>query len=211
MTRVLLLLVLLGAALPAQACYSGLTIIPTAEVIGANTYGIELQFDGSIPTPSPDTRILNTELGFGERFEAGVDFDLSEDADPRVLLNAKYQLSRDAEGTKLLALGVCNLGSGITASPYLVGTRDFGTHRGHLGVIRTEEADRAFVGVDKALSDKVTGMVDYTAGEENYSSVGISYQYDDRFGVLAGLQFPNAGGETLFTVHLVLTGPYHLR
>jgi hypothetical protein len=196
--------------MPAFACYSGLTIVPTADVTGANTYGLELQFDGDVPTPAPDTRILNTELGFGDRFEAGVDFDLSEDADPRTLVNAKYQLSRNTEGTKLLALGVCSVGSGLRASPYAVGTRDYGTFRGHLGLIRTDEADRAFVGVDKALDDRITAMLDYTAGDESYSSVGISYQHDDRFGVLAGLQFPNAGGETLFTVHLVLSGPYHL-
>lgn len=202
-------LVLMGT--PVFACYSGLTIIPTADVIGADTYGLELQFDGDTPTSAPDTRILNTEIGFGDRLEAGVDFDLSKDADPRVLLNAKYQLARNTEGTELLGLGICNVGSGVRASPYLVGTRDFGAFRGHLGLIRTDEADRLFLGIDKAVNDLVTAMLDYTAGDENYSSVGISYQHDNRFGVMAGLQFPNGGGDTLFTVHLVLSGPYHVR
>lgn len=206
-TALSILLVL--AAAPALACYTGLTIIPTADVIGANTYGIELQLDGDVPTPAPDTRILNTELGFGDRLEAGVDLDLSEGADHRVLFNAKCQIARNAQGTKLLALGVCNVGHGLHASSYVVATRDYGTVRGHLGLIRTTEANRPFVGLDRPLNDRVTSMVDYTAGDESCSSVGINYQHDDRFGVLGGLQFPNAGGKTLFTVHFVFNGPYH--
>jgi hypothetical protein len=191
------------------ACYSGLTIIPTADVIGANTYGIELQFDGSPSAPFADTRILNTELGFGDRFEVGVDFDLSEDADPRSLLNAKYHLSRNSEGTKLLALGVCNVADGLKANPYLVGTRDFKSCRGHLGLIRTEKSHRVFAGIEKPLTDQVTAMLDYTAGDESYSSIGMNYQHNDSFGVLAGLQFPNGGGRTVSTIHFVLSGPYH--
>lgn len=208
--RCLLMLVftlLFAAAVPSFACYSGLTLIPTTDTVGANQYSIEFQTDGNIPTPKADTYILNTEVGITDRIEAGVDFDLSQDADPRVFFNGKYVFAKRADGTQAMAIGVCNVGEHLQASPYLVGTQDFGFARGHVGAIGVEGNTRWFVGADRAMTDQLTVMADYTSGDENYSSLGASYQMTERFGILAGAQFPNAGGETLFTIHLCLTGP----
>jgi len=197
------------AAAPASACYTGLTIIPTAETVGAGQYAIEPQLDGGFPARGADTRIINTQFGFGERVEAGVDYDLSEEAPTRVLLNAKYLLAPDTERAPGLAVGICNIGRDVKSAPYAVATHGMTVVRGHLGVSRIEGANCWFVGMDRALTDRVVVMADYLSGAENFSAVGASYQFSERFGVLAGALFPNTRGEeTRFTVHLVFTAPY---
>ncbi|HOS42641.1 MAG TPA: hypothetical protein PK794_03035, partial [Armatimonadota bacterium] len=198
----------LAAAVPGLACYSGLTVIPTADTVGAGQYGIELQADGPTSPFESDTHILNTEIGLGDRVEVGVDFDLSKGADPRVLFNGKYVFATGGDGALALAAGVQNIGNGLTAVPYLVGTRDFTACRGHLGVQRAEGNTRPFVGIDAPLGARWTLMADYTAGDENSASAGVNYQFTDRVGLLGGLIFPNDGSGTGFTVHLVFNGPY---
>ncbi len=194
---------------PARACYTGLVNIPTAEVVEPRQYGIELQLDGSFARGNADTRILNTELGLTPRFEAGVDFDLSHEAEARTLLNAKYLLSLGGKTRPALAIGVCNVGHDISATPYLVATQEFRGLRGHLGAARIDDHSRWFIGVDKPINEKLTLMTDYTSGADNCATVGVSYQFTDAFGVMAGAILPNSHGEdTGFTVHFVLNGPY---
>jgi hypothetical protein len=194
---------------PARACYTGLVNIPTAEVIGAGRYGIEPQFDGSFAQGNADTRILNTEVGFGPRFEAGLDFDLSHEPKTRMLLNAKYLLFSGGKKSPALAIGACNVGRDMSATPYLVATRQFRGMRGHVGAARIERHGRWFVGADHAVNDKLTLIADYTSGSGNFATIGASYQFTDAFGVMAGLALPNSRGEDVrFTAHFVLEGPY---
>jgi len=194
--------------IPAQACYTGLVNIPTAEVVEPGQYGIELQLDGSFASGTADTRILNTELGLSPRFEAGVDFDLSREAETRTLLNAKCLLSHGGN-RPALALGVCNVGRHASSTPYLVATQEFHQTRGHLGAARIDGRDRWFVGGDHAVNDKLTFMADYTSGSDNLAAVGASYQFADRFGVMAGVILPNSRDEdTGLTVHFVFSRPY---
>ena len=194
--------------IPARSCYSGLTIIPTADVVGASQYSLDLQSDGSLPVPRADLYLLNTEIGIGDRFETGIDFDLSEDADPRVLFNAKYVLARDAGCTRALAVGISNLAEGVKSVPYVAGTAGLQAFRLHLGMLHQEGQDRWFAGVDRDLTEKVNLCVDYTNGDENYSSVGVGYQFTESTGISAGVLFPNGGGDTEFTLHLVIGGSY---
>jgi len=196
------------AAGPAWGCYSGLAVIPTADVVGAGQYSIELQTDGLLPVPRADVYILNTEAGIGDRFEVGVDFDLSEDADPRVLLNAKYVLAQNADCTRALALGVSGVGEGVKSVPYLVGTADLQALRLHLGGMRLEDKTRWFIGADRDLTEKINLGVDYTEGDENYSSVALGYQLTECTGIFAGVLFPNDGGDTEFTLHLIFGCSY---
>ena len=195
----------------AHACYTGLTIIPTAEVLDRGEYGIEQQFDGVFPVTGADRRILNTEFGILPGLEAGVDFDLSDVAESNVLLNAKYLICESGKHRPALAVGICNCNAGdnVGSSPYLVATEDFRGLRGHLGIVRVEGRNRWFVGSDRAINDRLTIMADYVSGPENSSSAGFSYQLNDRFGVLAGAVLPNARGQdTGFTLHFVLNGPF---
>ena len=199
----------LATSIPCLACYSGLAATPTADMVPAGQYCLEPQFDGTCDGGSVGTRILNTQFGITPRFEAGVDLDLSDDADPRVLGNFKYLAVNGGTRSPAVALGVCNMGSNMRSSPYVVSLHDFGALRGHVGLMRIEGNNRWFIGADRSLTDRLMLMADYTSGDENCSSVGFNYQFNERFGILGGVLFPNTDGEeTGFTLHFVFTGSY---
>ena len=182
-------------------------VIPTADLICPGEFGIEPQYDGVFSSNSGHAFLLNTQFGLTPRLEAGLDFDLSNDSDNRLLTNFKYLVLQDSEHRPAVAVGVCSMAPNIKSSPYVVATQDFESFRGHLGVMRTEDNNRWFVGADKAMNDRFTLMADYTSGDENCSSIGFSYQKTDRFGILAGMIFPNDSKEdTGFSVHLVFSG-----
>jgi len=207
MAAVVVTALLAFAAAPCPACYSGLVVIPTADMVEPGKYAIEPQFDGSLAESSVDTRILNSQFGLSPCLEAGVDFDLSDDADPRVLGNFKYLAAAGSKRAPAIALGLCNAGSNIRSNPYVVATHELGSLRGQLGVTRIEGNSRWFAGLDRALTDRLTLMADYTSGEENLASVGFNYQFKDEFGVMAGVLFPNSGNEDAgFSLHLVFMG-----
>jgi hypothetical protein len=195
------------AAGPAWSSCSGLSVIPTADVVGAGRYALELQAGGLLPARQADVYVLNTEFGFGDRFEAGVDFDLSAHADPRVFFNAKYVLAA-AGASCALAVGVNDIAEAGKPAPYLVGTADLQAARLHLGALRQEGYSRWFAGADRALTERVTFAADYTSGREQYASVGLEYRMGERASVFAALLFPNGGGDTEFSLHLCFTGSY---
>ena len=192
-----------------DACYTGLTVIPTAEVLDHGEYGLEQQFDGAFAAPEESGQVFDMEFGLLPRLEAGVDFDLAEDSDTRVVLNAKYLVCAEQSRTPAVALGFCDLATSVRGTSYLVATKGFGPVRGHVGVMRMDGRDRWFAGSDLAQSERLTLMADYVSGAENASSVGASYQVNDRFGVMAGVVIPNEREASLgFTLHLVLNGPF---
>ena len=183
------------------ACYSGLAIIPTVDLVAHGKYGLEVQFDGGLAAGTVDTQLVNTQFGLSPRFEAGVDFDLSGGPGSRSLFNAKWLLLKEPA----VAIGVCNVCSGLRSSPYAVATRPLGPMRFHLGCIGLDGAGRWFAGVDRAATSQLTLMADYTSGPDNAASVGLAHQFTEHLGVLAAIIFPNTtGSEMGFTLHLTL-------
>jgi hypothetical protein len=203
---------LLAAAIPGVACYSGLLVIPTADALGADQYDIELQVDGAAEKLKADTYLLNTQFGIGDRLELGVDVDLAEEADERLLFNGKYILGTSADGLLAVAVGICNCttSADLEESPYLVATRDCTTYRGTLGLMYLNGKTEAVVGVDKALDDQMMLAADYTTGDENTSSAAFSYTCSDRTSLMAGVMLPNNGSlaDARYSVHLCFTGAY---
>jgi hypothetical protein len=207
----LVAILVIVAAMPSVACYSGLLVIPTADTVGANQYDIELQVDGTTEKLKADTYLLNTQFGLGNRLELGVDVDLHEKTDDRFLFNGKYVLAKSADGKLAIAAGVCNFSStgDLDANPYLVATRDFGVLRGTLGTTYLNKQTQAIIGIDKALNPHLTLMADYTTGNNNYTSAAFNYHFTDRVGLMAGVELPNSSAnDTRFSVHLVFNGPY---
>ncbi|HEY3285210.1 MAG TPA: hypothetical protein VGN26_23305 [Armatimonadota bacterium] len=193
---------------PARATYSGLTLIPTADTVGAGQYGLELQSDGSASTLSPDTYLLNSQFGFGSRFEAGTDLDLSPGANPVFLWNAKWVAARSNKRDLGLALGVMNVGKGTMPTRYAVLSKGWSALRGHVGALKGECAGRWFLGLDRPVTTKATLMADYTSGRESFWSLGVAYQSSPSTGWVLGAQVPNGGGSVGFTLHLCLNGAY---
>lgn len=193
---------------PALGCYSGLAVIPTAETVGDGQYGLEFQVDGATGGADNETYIINTQLGFGDRLEAGVDYDASDGADTRHLLNAKYLFAVSPKQRWAAAVGVHGAGRNLKASPYLVVTKDMSLLRMHVGAMRIEHRNRWFIGTDHSFSDRLTLMADYTNGNDNYFSAGINYQFSTSTGLMAALLLPNSGGDSTLTIHLVFGGSY---
>jgi hypothetical protein len=204
--------VLLGAALmarlPAWACYSGLVIIPTTDVAGAYTWTIDVQWQGLSHALKTDQLILNTEIGIGDRFEAGIDVDASSnEVDRRALFNAKCVLLKNDRLRFAVAGGVQNVTSTFTPHPYLVASKEWRALRVHFGVQREAEGkgNHAFFGVDRCFGEHWQVMADHTAGPENYSSAGIGWSAGPWQIVLGG-QWPNEGGKPIVVLHVVLKG-----
>lgn len=204
----LLCIAVLLSAAPSFAAYTGLLIIPTAEVVGANQCCIEFEYDRPFASAAPTTRLLNTEFGFGDRLEAGVDTDFGTEPDEgaRLLLNAKYLLPLTDRLS--VAAGVFNTHPQHNPQSYVVFSQDATLLRLHGGVLHDDESTRWFTGADKGLRDRLTVMADYTSGDENFATAGFEYFVNDRLSVMGGLLFPNDHSKTWFSIHLIYSGPY---
>lgn len=196
------------AAGVAQATYSGLLIIPTADLVAPGQCAAGVELDGTFAGHGDERWALNVEFGVSSRLEAGLDLYLTADPDSRVILDAKYLVTPDAERAPAVAVGICNVGTHLKAVPYLVASHDFGPMRGHAGVASMQGAGRWFVGVDRPLSERLWVQGDYTNGSENAASIAGYYQLTEQFGITAGAVVPNDGdGDIEFSLCLTFTGP----
>jgi len=186
---------------PAVAGFSGLTMIPTADVLASGELSVSLS-GTSAPSGENESFFLNTQYGFSDRFEAGIDIDISKDADPRLYANAKYLLQGETDRWPALAVGFWGLAEDTDISLYLVGTRSFDALRAHAGLWHTDGQLDFMLGLDYAATDQITLLVDYISGDGNFASAGIDYQFTDNFGILGSALFPNAGGAVRYTIYL---------
>jgi len=197
---------------PSMAAYGGLILIPTADTTGKDEYSVSLGNQGPTHAPNLDSRYLNTEIGIGDRFETGIDFDLSKGGDTAAATNFKYAFLTDPKLGLFMAAGIGSVDEGVKPQPFLVATQCLRLGRIHFGGIRTEQRNRWFVGADTSFSDKWTFMADYTGGDENGSSLGINYQVNDNFGVCVGFERPHADdGERSYVIEFVFGGSFRKR
>ncbi|HOF88367.1 MAG TPA: hypothetical protein PLZ36_09735 [Armatimonadota bacterium] len=209
LSRRIALIGLLLAVPPAFAAYSGLVGIPTADIMPAGAYAVVAQTDGALPGRDLDTYLLCATVGVTDWLEVGADYDFSAGAATRGYLDAKLLLPTAAEdGAPHIAVGVFNIARNTDASPYVVLTREFPPLRAHAGAMLLDNDPQAFFGVDRALGDRWAVMADYTTGPAQCATVGVCTDLTDRLNLLVGALFPNAGGETRFTVQLGFGGSY---
>lgn len=197
----------------AFACYSGLVLIPTTDVTGNLQWSLDLQWQGYSRVLKTDQFVINTEVGLGDRFEAGVDVDASPgQVGRRVLLNGKYVFLKSERFGFSSALGVQNLDSRFSPQPYVVCTKSWGTFRAHLGVLRESDGmgHHGFFGADWTVAERWQFMADHTAGPGNFSSAGVAW-VGQGWQILAGAQWPNGGGRPLAVIHVILTGAFARR
>jgi hypothetical protein len=194
---------------PALACYSGLTVIPTTDVVCPNAWVIDIQWLGYARALRTDQLVLNTEVGLSDRFEMGVDWDAtSGPVEHRAAFNAKYVFLERGKLGVSAALGVQNVNQPFKLYPYLVVTRDWGALRVHCG-LQHEEGNRrhGFFGVDRTLGGRWQLMADHTTGEMNFTSAGVGWS-GRSWQVVLGAQWPNAGGAPMAIVHVIFTGSF---
>jgi hypothetical protein len=191
--RIGLTLILAGVAAPCFAAYSGLTIIPTADLLPAGHVCVDYQVYA--PTQlgaGADAAFLNTQTGVGDRAEVGLDFDFTRDAATGALANIKLSL-RPVDSGLGLAAGLYNAGENLRPFTYLAATRPIGERlRLHLGAQRTPDGEsQGFGGVEYGLTGRVWLWGEYLAGDENASALTLYYQCSEHWGIALGLQYPN--------------------
>jgi len=187
---------------PACAAFSGLTLIPTAEVMGPGQVCVDYQVDGPFPVGSgPEMVLLNTQYGVGSRAEVGIDFDLSEEAPAGAVFNGKLAL-RPVETGLGLAVGSFNAGERLAPTTYGVATLDLGRLRCHLGVQDSPEETGVLSGLDISVSEKLQLWAEHISGDEGASAFSLAYQLHPRWGISLAWQDPNdEGADNSYSIH----------
>jgi len=195
---------------PGFSCFSGLVSIPTADTVPMGQYSIEYQSDEQLSGYGNGNHIVNMQFGLNDRIETGIDLDISRDvnAGARPAFNIKYAVDFDKRKQTRLAIGICSVSPFFSSVPYMVWSSRSKHLCMHGGVIDTGSRGVFLAGIDHNLSGSLTIMADYTAGRENYSSVGLNYRLDDQFSVMAGVLIPNSHGDSALTVHFVIGGNF---
>jgi len=184
---------LMLVASPCLAAYSGLTIIPTADVLPSGHVCVDYQaFAPTHLGAGVKAAYLNTQTGVGNRAEVGLDFDFTQDADTGALANAKLSL-RPVDSGLGLAAGVHNAGDNLRPFSYLAATKPIGERlRLHLGAQRTPNREnQGFAGLEYSVTERVWLWGEYLAGDENASALTLYYQCSEHWGIAVGLQYPN--------------------
>ncbi len=197
------LILVIAASSPCQAAPSGLTLIPTGDVLGVGEACVEYQVDGPLPMGSgPDASLINTQFGVGNRAEAGLDFDFSAEAETGVIANGKLVI-RPLEDGIGMCLGVYGVGENLSPGSYAVATLPCGRVRLHAGVQWAPEETQGFGAVDYTVSDAVQLWAEYLAGNEGAWAVSLAYQLSCTWGISVGLQRPNAPeAHDTYSLHL---------
>ncbi len=193
--------VMLSWVISANAVYSGLVNIPTADVLGEKAFAISAQPLG----PASDLAAnlyIDTQVGIIKGLEAGIDYNLA--VKPKLLVNVKYSPDYDLYGGKA-AVGFYNLADGAKIVPYAVYTKGFEGFRVHAGIIKPTVNVQAMIGADAPVMDKVTAMADYTTGTGSWTTVGFNYQATPELGVLPGVIFVK-GAKPVFTAYFTYAG-----
>lgn len=202
MLKCIIISILLAVSIHSNchADYTGLVIIPTVDTVGDGAYNIEPQFYATAGNGDVYQGLLQTQFGYGARFEAGIDFIAQKDNSSGAALNFKYVFLGGPEDKFAAAVGYFDADPRLEAVPYLVTTTGLGKWRIHAGILDYRDNNYGFFGFDRSIGDRWTVMADYTSGAVNYSSVGFNYQVTERFGIQPGLIFSNTPGPTQFTV-----------
>lgn len=195
----LLIMALISSA--GLCCCSGLLVIPTASTVGDGQYSYEYQTDGLVRRMAADTRLLNNEIGIGDRLELGFDIDADRQCASRLLGNGKYTAYQSPSGAFAASVGVLSVAHHWKTAPFVVATQHFESVHLHLGAMQIEGDPCCIVGLDRELG-KLTLMCDYTSGSGAISSVGANYQFSEGFGIMAGALMPR-GEDAGFTLHFV--------
>lgn len=175
--RLLLLAVSLTFARSALATPTALNCVPTADVVGRDSYTVEVEAVGhTTPFDRGAEYWLLTGLGLGDRAEVGANRLLSR-GDGRTSVDAKLQLLRREGGDFAVAVGATDLTRWDRDSSawYVVGSRDCGAIRATVGLQRDSNY-RMLVGFAHSLTDKLCLQADWTTGTEGDATVGLGLE-----------------------------------
>ena len=127
---------LMIGAMNAWPSPTGLTVIPTADLLEPMTGSIEFEAAGrQVPFGGDCGRCILFEIGLPQGIEAGIDTSISSNEGP--WLNAKWLVLGETAVVPAVAVGLQNVGEDTVAEPYLALAKHVGNARVHTGGIRT--------------------------------------------------------------------------
>jgi len=184
-----------GMAAPAFPGFTGLLLIPTADVLtqgdwNAAIFAINLE-EGA------DANNYCANLGVASTLEVGFVRVKPEDDSGDTLLSAKYQFLAETAASPAVAVGIYDLTDEVDATVYVVASKAFGqcyqTHFGeitsprfHVGV-GGGQLSSFFGGASAALGDRLLLMVEYDSDDINAGArFALNDEWRAHFGFLNG-------------------------
>ncbi len=185
---------LFASFLPVWAGPTGLTVIPTADVLAPATGSIEFEAAGKqVPFGGDCDRSVLLQIGLAQNMEAGIDTSISSSERP--WLNAKWIMMNETLRFPAMAVGLQGVGKDTTAEPYFALSRDAGSVRLHTGAIRFEQHTSWIFGVESSLGPGLAACGDYVSGNAGTTSLGLSWEISDVASVTAARIFANDSEE----------------
>jgi len=179
---------------PAWAGPTGLTVIPTADLLEPATASLEFEAEGRhVPFGGDCDRFVLSQIGLPQRLELGIDGCVTSSEGP--WLNAKWVMMSETLRCPAVAVGLQSVGKDTTAEPYLALSRDVGRIRLHTGAIRLEHHTSWIFGVESSLDPGLAVCGDYVSGTAGTTSLGLSWEVSDTVSVAAARIFANNSEE----------------
>jgi hypothetical protein len=182
-----LLVLVAGIALPSVclSCPTALNIVPSADVVGARGYALQLELDGhATPLSGGAEAWLMTQWGVAAGVEVGV--DLADATDGKDLLaDAKWQVVAEGERTPAVAVGGLDLFDGADCRAwYAVASMSpkGGSLRLSAGAMK-DDCWRGLAGAQWDVDDMYTVYADWISGPGAYAAVGVWRALSSELGV----------------------------
>ncbi len=175
---------------PVWAGPTGLTVIPTADVLGPAAASLEFEAEGRrVPFGGDCDRFVLLQIGLPQSLELGIDACVTSSEGP--WLNAKWVMMNETLRFPAVAVGLQGVGRDTTAEPYLALSRDVGRVRLHTGAIRLDHHTSWILGAESSLGPGLGVCGDYVSGNAGTASLGLSWEISDTIAVAAARIFAN--------------------
>jgi hypothetical protein len=172
-------------------------LTPSSEVMGDGEVRSEIStvsYGGFFR--SGTERYAFSQFGW-RKLEWGFDIYRYPDKDgnyeTRWAFNAKIKLWEETARRPTLAVGVLDIGKGLTASPYAVLGKSWGRSVWHLGFGRFDDNERWWLAVEYPLSSRLWFVADKLSGSDAHASFGIYWSLNEKVELGIAFGLPNKG------------------
>ncbi|MEZ8221455.1 Exopolysaccharide biosynthesis protein YbjH [Candidatus Fervidibacteria bacterium JGI MDM2 JNZ-1-D12] len=173
-------------------------LTPSSEVMGDGEVRLEIStvsYGGLFR--SGTERYTYSQFGW-RWLEWGLDIYRYPDEDgnykTRLAFNVKARVLREDKNRPTLALGILDIGKGLTASPYAVLGKTWGRTTLHLGLGRFCNNERWWVAAEYPLNSRLWFVFDRISGCDGYSCFGIYLSLSENLELGIALGIPNESG-----------------
>ena len=180
--------------LSAWAGPTGLTVIPTADVLEPATGSLEFEAEGRrTPFGGDGDSSMLFEIGLPQGIEAGIDTSITSSEGP--WLNVKWLVAGETQYSPAVAIGLQGIGQNTTAESYVAVSKDVGKVRLHTGGIRTGHHFYGMVGAEVQVGPRLTASADAVSGHAGTTSVGLGWEISDTVTVAGARILADAGND----------------